>query len=152
MFMTENAHISNRKARRDFEILETYEAGIELKGTEIKSIRERQASLNDSFGRVDKGEVYLYNFHVSPYEFGNINNTDPLRPKKLLLKKSQISNLYLQTKAKGTALVPLELYFKGGLAKIKLGLGRGKKLFDKREDIKKREVELEMKRAMRGKR
>jgi len=147
--MTEKAVVTNRRARRDYAILETLEAGIELRGTEVKSLRSHQASLNDGFAKVENGEVFLYNFHISPYKFGNINNPDPLRPKKLLLKKNQIAGLYTATKAKGNTLVPLEVYFKNGLAKVSLAVGRGKKQYDKREDIKAREARREMDRAMR---
>ncbi len=142
--------VTNRKARRDYDIFLTIEAGIELKGTEVKSLRDKQANLNDSFGIVERGELFLYNLHIAPYKFGNINNPDPLRPKKLLVKKNQIAELYTQTRAKGNAIIPLEVYFKNGLAKVVIGVGRGKKKYDKREDVKKREAGIEMKRALRG--
>ena len=148
----EKAIVTNRRAKRDYEILESMEAGIELKGTEVKSLRARKASLNESFARVDKGEVILYNFHISPYEFGNIHNTDPLRPKKLLLHKKQVIGLYTKTQAKGHTLVPLRVYFKKGLAKVELAVGRGKKSYDKREDIKQRQAKREIDRALRSRR
>ncbi|MDD5439550.1 MAG: SsrA-binding protein SmpB [Candidatus Omnitrophica bacterium] len=150
--MPDKIVVTNRRARRDFEIFETLEAGIELKGTEVKSLRAAGASLNDSFGRVDNGEIFLYNFHISPYEFGNIHNPDPLRPRKLLLHKRQIQGLYLKTKVKGNTLIPLKVYFKKGLAKVEIAVGRGKKLYDKRDDIKVREAKREVERALSRKR
>jgi len=148
----EKAIVTNRRAKRDYEILESIEAGIELKGTEVKSLRARKASLNESFARVDKGEVILYNFHISPYEFGNIHNTDPLRPKRLLLHKKQVIGLYTKTQVKGHTLVPLRVYFKKGLAKVELAVGRGKKSYDKRETIKQRQAKREIDRALRSRR
>ena len=148
----EKAIVTNRRAKRDYEILESIEAGIELKGTEVKSLRARKASLNESFARVDKGEVILYNFHISPYEFGNIHNTDPLRPKRLLLHKKQVIGLYTKTQVKGHTLVPLRVYFKKGLAKVELAVGRGKKSYDKRESIKQRQAKREIDRALRSRR
>ena len=148
--MTENdVVVSNRRAKRDYEILHTLEAGIELKGTEIKSLRDRQASLNDSFARIEKGEIYLYNFQVSPYKFGNIHNVDPMRVKKLLLHKSEISSLFTKAQLKGHTLIPLSVYFKKGYAKVELAVAKGKKLHDRREEIKEREAKRDMDRAKR---
>jgi len=144
--------VSNRRAKRDFEVLQSLEAGIELKGTEVKSLRAGTANLSDSFGRVDNGQVFLYNFHINPYEFGNINNPDPMREKKLLLHKKQIQALYVATRVKGNTLIPLKVYFKKGLAKVELAIARGKKLYDRREDIKAREAKREMDRAVSRKR
>ena len=143
--------VTNRRARRDYEILESIEAGIELKGTEVKSLRAGKASLNESFARIEKGEIFLHNLHISPYEFGNINNVDPLRPKKLLLHKKQIVKLYVQLQVKGHTLIPLKMYFKKGRAKVELAVGRGKKLYDKRHDLKEKEAKREVDRALRRK-
>ena len=122
--------------------------GIVLTGTEIKSLRARKANLSDSFGRVEKGEVFLYNFHISPYEFGNIANVDPKRVRRLLLHRSQIRKLIGQTRLKGFTLIPVSAYIKAGRVKIELGLAKGKRLYDKRETIKRREADLEVKRAL----
>jgi len=149
--MTDNTIVTNRKARRDYEILESLEAGIELRGTEVKSLRARRANLNDSFARVDRGQIFLYNFHISPYEFGNIHNVDPLRPRKLLLHKRQILRLYAGSQVKGHTLIPLKVYFKKGFAKVELAIAKGKRQFDKREAIKRREAKLEIDRALRKK-
>ncbi|MBN2097873.1 MAG: SsrA-binding protein SmpB [Candidatus Omnitrophica bacterium] len=144
--------VSNKAARHDYHISEAYEAGIELQGTEVKSLREGQANLKDSFARIERGEVFLYNMHISPYEFGNIANvSDPKRPRRLLLHKSQIRRLISQTSVKGFTLVPLSAYLKGGRVKIELALARGKRLYDKREAIKRREADLEVKRTLKGK-
>lgn len=132
--------ITNRKARRDYQIIETFEAGIELKGTEVKSLRSKRGNLNDSFARIDNGEVFLCNLHISPYEFGNISNHNPLRTRKLLLHKSQIKKLFGQISLKGYALIPLKLYFKKGMVKVELAVGKGKTQFDKRETIKKKDA------------
>ncbi|MDX1646415.1 MAG: SsrA-binding protein SmpB [Longimicrobiales bacterium] len=138
----------NRKARHEYEILETYEAGIELKGPEVKSLREGHVSFQDAFARVDNGEAWLYSLHISPYEQANRYNEDPLRPRKLLLHRRQIEDLAVQTDAKGLTLVPLEIYFKRGYAKILLAVARGKKLHDKRETLKRKQQEREAERAM----
>jgi len=142
---------TNKAARRDYHILETYEAGIELAGTEVKSLRQGKATLKDSFARVDGDEMFLYNMHISPYEFGNIANVDPKRVRRLLLHKSQIRRLIGQTSVKGFALIPLSAYLKRGRVKIELALAKGKRFYDKRETIKKREADLEMKRALKHK-
>ncbi|MBO8129580.1 MAG: SsrA-binding protein SmpB [Peptococcaceae bacterium] len=141
----------NRKARHDYHILETYEAGIELKGTEVKSLRSGKANLKDSFARVENGELWLHNSHISHYEQGNRFNHDPKRPRKLLMHKKEIMHLWGKTREKGLALVPLKMYFKDGKAKVELALAKGKKLYDKREDIAKRDAKRQMERYARGK-
>ncbi|MBE3568910.1 MAG: SsrA-binding protein SmpB [Bacillales bacterium] len=140
----------NKKARHDYFIEETYEAGIVLQGTEIKSIRAGRVNLKDSFARIQKGEVFLHNMHISPYEHGNRYNHDPLRTRKLLLHKKEILKLIGKTKEQGYSLVPLKLYIKDGYAKILLGLARGKKKWDKREDLKKKEAKREIERAFKA--
>ncbi|MDX8360659.1 MULTISPECIES: SsrA-binding protein SmpB [Bacillaceae] len=139
----------NKKAYHDYFIEETYETGIVLQGTEIKSIRAGRVNLKDAFARVQNGEVFLHNMHVSPYEQGNRYNHDPLRTRKLLLHKKEISKLIGYTKENGYAIVPLKLYLKNGFAKVLLGLGKGKKKYDKREDLKKKEAKREVERAFR---
>ena len=140
---------NNKKAYHDYFIEEKYEAGIVLHGTEVKSMRMGKCSIKEAFIRIENGEVYAYGMHISPYEKGNIFNKDPLRPKKLLLHKQQIRKLIGSSAEKGYTLVPLQVYFKDGRAKIEIGLARGKKLYDKRQDIAKkdqmREAEKEMK-------
>ena len=148
MAKSEAAIVSNKKAFRDYNILDRYEAGIELKGTEVKSLRQHKANLNDSYARVDEGEMYLYHFHISPYDFGNINNHEPLRVKKLLLHKREIRKLLGKTAERGFSLIPLRVYFKRGKAKVELALAKGKLLYDKRRDMKKRDAEMEIRRAM----
>ena len=141
--------IQNRKANFDYEIIETFEVGIVLTGTEIKSIRLGKANLKDSYATIEKnGEVYVYSMNISPYEHGNIFNKDPLRPKKLLLNKREIHKLIGMTTQKGFALVPTKIYFKGNFVKLELGVGRGKKLYDKREDLKKKEAQRKIERYM----
>lgn len=134
---------NNKKAYFDYFIEEDYEAGICLHGTEVKSMRMGKCSVKEAFVRIEKGEVYVYNMHISPYEKGNIFNKDPLRPKKLMLHKSEINKLTGQLATKGYTLVPLEVYFKGSLVKVKIGLARGKKLYDKRQDIAKKDQRRE---------
>lgn len=140
---------NNRKAYHDYFIDETYEAGIALHGTEVKSLRMGKCSIKESFIRIENGEVFVYGMHISPYEKGNIFNKDPLRVKKLLLHKYEINKLAGKVAEKGYTLVPLQVYFKDGRAKVELGLARGKKLYDKRESIakkdQKREAEKEFK-------
>lgn len=140
---------NNKKAYFDYFIEDTYEAGISLAGTEVKSLRMGKGSVKEAFIRIEKGEVYLYGMHISPYEKGNIFNKDPLRPRKLLLHKYEINKLLGRIKEKGYTLVPLNVYFKGSLVKVEVGLARGKKLYDKREAIAKkdqrREAEKEFK-------
>ena len=142
---------TNKAARRDYHILETYEAGIELKGTEVKSLREGKANLKDGFARIEGNEVFLYNMHISPYEFGNIANVDPKRQRRLLLHKSQIKKLIGKTCQKGFALIPLSAYIKRGRVKIEIALAKGKQLYDKREALKRRQAGREMQRALRFK-
>ena len=137
----------NRKARHDFHKEETYEAGIVLKGTEIKYIRQGKVNLKDSFAMIEKGEVFLYNMHISPYSHGNRENHDPERKRKLLLNKKEIRSLIGKIKMKGYTLVPLSIYIKRNLAKVELALARGKKLMDKREYIARKTAEREIKRA-----
>ncbi|ARI76598.1 SsrA-binding protein SmpB [Halobacillus mangrovi] len=138
----------NKKARHDFSIEETFEAGIVLQGTEIKSIRNGRINLKDSFARVNNGEVFLHNMHISPYEQGNIYNHDPTRARKLLLHRKEINQLIGQTQQKGYSLVPLKVYIKNGVAKVLLGVGRGKKKYDKREDLKRKQQKREIDRAI----
>jgi len=139
---------TNRKAYHDYHIGETYEAGIVLTGTEIKSVRQGMVSLRDSFARVENGEVLLYNMNVSPYDAGNRFNHEPRRTRKLLLNKSEIRKLATTTQEKGFTLVPLKVYLKNGWAKVELALARGKRLYDKREDIKKRDIRRQVDRAI----
>lgn len=140
---------NNKKAYHDYFIDETYEAGVALHGTEVKSMRMGKCSIKESFIRIENGEVFVYGMHVSPYEKGNIFNKDPLRIKKLLMHKYEINKLQGKIKEKGYTLVPLQVYFKDGKVKVEVGLARGKKLYDKREDIakkdQKREAEKEFK-------
>lgn len=139
----------NRKARHDYTIEESFEAGIELKGTEVKSMRAGKANLKDSFAIIENGELYLYGMHISPYEQGNIFNVDPLRPRRLLMHKKEILRLLGKTREQGLTLVPLKVYFKKDKIKIELALAKGKKLYDKRdaaaEKTAKREIEKAMK-------
>ncbi len=140
--------IHNRKARFEYEILETWETGIELKGTEVKSIRQGKASLDESFAVIHRGEVRLENMQITPYELGTSENHDPKRSRKLLLHREEIEKLRLQISDKGLTLIPLKLYFNAkGKAKLELALAKGKKLHDKRESIKKRDVERELRRG-----
>ena len=141
---------TNHKARRDYDILETFETGIELKGPEIKSIRQHRVSLDDSFARIDGGELFLYNMHVSPYAQGGRYNPDPVRVRKLLMHRRQINRLAGQLSQKRVTLVPLRLYQQHGLVKVELALGRGKRVFEKRDRIREREMDLEMQRALRA--
>ena len=134
---------NNKKAYHDYFIEDTYEAGVTLVGTEVKSLRMGRCSIKESFIRIEKGEVFIYGMHISPYEKGNIFNKDPLRVKKLLLHRRQISKLTGQIAEKGYTLVPLKVYFRGSLAKVEIGLARGKKLYDKRQDIAKKDQRRE---------
>ena len=136
---------TNPTAKHNYIIEKTLEAGIVLTGTEIKSIRNGKINLKDSYAIIRNGEVFIYGMHISPYEHGNIFNKDPLRPRKLLLHKLEIIKLIGQTKQKGYSLIPINLYFSGNFLKITLGVGKGKKLYDKREDIAKREAEMRVK-------
>jgi SsrA-binding protein len=146
--MKDNAAASNRKARFTYTILESLEAGIELKGTEVKSLRNGQASLAESFARNEGGEIFVYNMHIPPYAFGNRANVEPARPRKLLLHKSQIRRLTEEVALKRLTLVPLKVYFKNGIAKVELGLAKPKKIYDKREDIKKRDSDRAIRRGL----
>ncbi|MEF2096192.1 SsrA-binding protein SmpB [Bacillus sp. CFBP9009] len=139
----------NKKAYHDFFIEQTFEAGIVLKGTEIKAIRAARVNLKDAFAKIENGEIYLHNMHVSPYEQGNQFNHDPLRTRKLLLHKKEISKLIGVTKETGYTIVPLKMYLKNGFAKVLIGLGKGKKQYDKREDLKKKEAKRDIERAFR---
>ncbi|MGQ9496833.1 MAG: SsrA-binding protein SmpB [Desulfotomaculales bacterium] len=139
----------NRKAWHDYQILETYEAGMVLTGTEVKSLRAGRANLKDSFARIGDGELWLENMHISPYEQGNRFNHDPKRARKLLMHKREIMRLWGRTREKGLTLVPLKVYFKDGRAKVELALARGKKVYDKREEIARREARRELERALR---
>ncbi|TDL32524.1 SsrA-binding protein SmpB [Jeotgalibacillus sp. S-D1] len=137
----------NKKANHDYFIEETYEAGIVLRGTEIKSIRNGRVQLKDSFARISNGEVFLNNAHISPYEQGNQFNHDPLRERKLLLHRQQINKLIGATKQQGYSIVPLKMYLKDGFAKVLIGLAKGKKNYDKRDTLKKKEAKREIARA-----
>ena len=138
----------NRKARHAFEVLETVEAGMELKGPEVKSMRAGQVSFQDAFARVERGEVWLHSLHISPYEQANRSNVDPVRPRRLLLNKQEIRRLAEKVNEKGLTLVPLDVYFSRGYAKVTLAVARGRKLHDKREELKRREQDREARRAM----
>ena len=138
---------NNKKAYHDYFIEETYEAGISLHGTEVKSLRMGKCSVKESFIRIENGEVIAYGLHISPYEKGNIFNRDPLRPKKLLLHRSVINKISGQISEKGYTLVPLKVYFKGSLIKVEIGLAKGKKLYDKRQDIAKKDQRREAERS-----
>ena len=140
--------LKNSKARRDYEILETLEAGLVLRGTEVKSLRAGKGQLRDAFAKIDPdGQAWMHNFHIDEYSHGNLNNHRPMVPRKLLLHRKEIDRLTGQTQAKGLALVPLKLYWKNGRVKVLLGLGRGKGHSDKRETIKKRESDRDLRRA-----
>lgn len=138
--------LNNPKARRDYHILDTFEAGIVLRGTEVKALRAGRGQISDAFARVEKDEVWLHNAHIDEYAFGNLQNHVPKAPRKLLLHKSEIAKLFSLASVKGNALVPLSFYWKNGRVKVALGVGKGKMQYDKREDIKKRESDRELKR------
>ncbi|MGX7244801.1 SsrA-binding protein SmpB [Enterococcus quebecensis] len=140
----------NRKARHDYTVVDTMEAGIVLQGTEIKSIRNGRINLKDGFARIRNGEAYLLNVHISPYEQGNIFNHDPLRTRKLLLHKKQIAKLITETKNTGITIVPLKVYIRNGYAKVLIGLAKGKKQYDKREDLKRKEINREISRTLKN--
>jgi SsrA-binding protein len=141
----------NKMARLNYFIEDTYEAGIALVGTEVKALREGKANLKDSYALVNNGEVFVHEMHISPYTFGNRENHDPLRVRKLLLHKGEIKRLYGKSRERGLALIPLKLYFKGGKVKMEIGVGRGKKLYDKRESLRDKDDRREMERGMRRK-
>ena len=140
----------NPVAYHNFNIEDTYEAGIVLSGTEIKSIRAGKVNLKDSYAGFKDGECYIYSMHISPHEHGNIFNKDPLRDRKLLLNKREINKLFVKVKQDGYSLIPISLYFKGSLVKLELGVGKGKKLYDKRQDIAKKDAERRMQKAIRA--
>ena len=140
----------NPTAYHNYTIQSTFEAGIVLTGTEIKSIRNGKVNIKDTYVNIKNGEVFIYVMHISPYEFGNIYNKDPLRTRKLLLNKSEINKLFAQIQTKGISLVPIKMYFKGNKVKLEIGIGKGKKLFDKREDIAKKDAEMKIKRALKN--
>ncbi len=146
--MSKKVIANNPTARHNYTIENTYEAGIVLTGTEIKSIRNGKVNLKDSYANIKNGEVFIYGMHISPYEHGNIYNKDPLRTRKLLLTRHEINKLTGMIKQKGLSLVPISLYFSGNFLKIELGIGKGKKLYDKRQDIAKRDAEIRIKKQM----
>ena len=139
--------VTNSKARRDYHILETFEAGIVLRGTEVKALRAGKGQIADAFARVEDGQVFLYNAHIEEYSHGNLQNHQPKATRKLLLHKSEIRKLFELASVKGNALMPLSFYWKNGKVKVALGVGKGKQQYDKREDLKKRESDRELKRA-----
>lgn len=149
MEKSENRTVAqNKKAYHDYFVLETYEAGIELFGTEVKSVRQGKVNLKDSWCNIDNGEIFANGMHISPYDHGNIFNRDPLRPKKLLMHKKEILKLFGLTKQQGYAIIPLQVYFKKGRAKLLIGLCKGKKLYDKREAAAKKSAERDIERNM----
>ena len=141
---------NNKKAFHDYFIEDTYEAGISLAGTEVKSLRMGKCSVKESFIRVEKGEVYIYGMHISPYEKGNIFNKDPLRQRRLLMHKREILRLFARIKQDGYSLIPLSIYFRGPRVKLELGLAKGKKLYDKRDSAAARDAKREMDRAIKS--
>lgn len=138
----------NRKAHHDYHIVETFEAGIVLTGTEIKSIRQGRVNIQDSYARIEDGELFIMGMHISPFEHGNRHNVDPTRTRKLLMHAEEIQQLLGKTKTKGLTLIPLDVHLKNGFAKIQLALARGKKLYDKRETVAKRDAEREIQRRL----
>ncbi|MPY89828.1 MAG: SsrA-binding protein SmpB [Luteitalea sp.] len=152
MSMAERPIADNRKARHDYELFETLEAGIVLVGTEVKAIREGRVNLRDSYARVENGEVYVHNIHISPYSHRGYATHEPLRPRKLLLHRAEIRRLIGKAVEKGFTLVPVHLYFKAGRVKVALSVARGKKVHDKRESVKRREAEREARAAMSNRR
>ena len=150
MALKEKIVATNSRAYHDYFIEESYEAGISLVGTEVKALREGRVNLRESFARVEAGEVYLYQCHISPYSHGNISNHEPLRCRKLLLHREEIRRLFGKAQIRGYTLLPLKIYFKNGLAKVELALGKGKKSHDKREALKKKEARREISRAVKA--
>ncbi len=146
--MGEKLICNNKKAYHDYFIEEKFEAGMVLRGTEVKSLRLGKANLNDSFAMVKGGEAFLHNLHISPYDFGNRENHDPERMRKLLLHKKEITKLFGKVREQGYSLVPLRLYFKNGLVKVEMGLAKGKKLYDKREDMKQKDMKRDVAQAL----
>ncbi|MEG0285423.1 MULTISPECIES: SsrA-binding protein SmpB [Vagococcus] len=143
-----NLIAQNRKARHDYTVIETIEAGMVLKGTEIKAIRNRRVNLKDGYVRIKDGEAFLVNVHISPYEQGNLFNHDPLRTRKLLMHKKQIDKLTIETKNTGITLIPLKMYIKNGFAKVLIGVAKGKKQYDKRHDLKQKDMNREINRTL----
>jgi len=143
---------TNRKAKRDYFILDTYEAGVQLQGAEVKALRQAKANLNDSFARVTDAEIFVYNLHISPYSHMSQEDYNPARPKKLLLHKKEIKKIKARLSARGLTMVPLRIYFKHGIAKLELALCKGKRLYDKRRQLHKKTAQREMQRALKGKR
>lgn len=143
-----NTVAQNKKAYHDYFVLETYEAGIELVGTEVKSLRQGKCNLKDSWCNIDSGEIFVNGMHISPYEHGNIFNRDPLRSRKLLMHKKEIMRLFGTIKQDGLTLIPLSVYFKNGRAKVQIGLCKGKKLYDKRDTAAKKEAQRNIERSM----
>ena len=135
--------IKNRRAYYDYEVMDIFEAGIALKGTEVKSVRAGRVDIKDSFARIIKEEVYLMNAHISPYSHGNVNNHDPLRDRKLLLNRSEINKLIGKMNKKGLSLIPISMYFKHGIVKVEIAMAKNKKFYDRREDLKKKDIERE---------
>jgi SsrA-binding protein len=149
--MEEKVICTNRKLFRDYEVLDTFECGIELKGSEVKSLRESQASIEEGFARIDNGELFLYQCHIQPYEKASYFKEEATRPRKLLVHKNELRKLFGQVTQRGLTLAPMKMYFnKRGIAKIALSLVKGKKFYDRREDIKKRDTELDLRRATRA--
>ncbi len=146
--MGEKIITTNRKARYEYEIIDKWETGIVLLGTEVKALRAGRANLKDSHANIKDGEIFLLNTHISPYSHGNLNNHDPLRIRKLLMHKKEIKKLIGKVEGKGLTLIPLKLYFKNGRAKVQLALARGKKLYDKRQDIAKRDSDRDLRRQL----
>jgi len=140
--------LKNKKAFFNYEVIEKYEAGMVLKGTEVKSIRNGKVSIVEGFVRPSKGELFVYQMDISPYKWGRVDSHQPKRPRKLLMRRAEINRLIGKIKEKGLTLVPLSLYFKNGFAKIELGLARGKKLYDKRESLRKKDTEREIRKAL----
>ena len=140
--------LRNRKARHEYEILDTFEAGLVLRGAEVKSLRQGKASFTDAFARIENGEVWLYNLHVTPYEQASVDRPDPKRTRKLLLRRSEIDKLVGETRQKGRTLIPLDLYFRRGVAKVTLALAKGKKLHDRRETLKREAMRREAEREI----
>ena len=140
----------NRKARRDYFIVDEYEAGLVLLGTEVKSLRQGRANLKDSYARIKNGEIFVYQLHIAPYPFAYYDNHDPLRPRKLLLNRHEIKRLYSKMNEKGHTLIPLKLYFKSGKAKVLLALAKGKRKYDKREAVKRRDAQRDLDRQIKN--
>ena len=140
----------NPVARHNYDIIDKLECGIVLTGTEIKSIRNGKVNLKDSYAMIKNGELFIYNMHISPYEFGNIYNKDPLRDRKLLVSKREINKLIGLVQQKAYSLIPISMYFKGNFVKVELGIGKGKKLYDKRRDIAKKDAEMKIQRALKN--